>query len=103
MKEIIFPTTADEFIVNQERLIGRQINTDERKITAMYVEIVNDVYQEATSGETSLFSEAVKIARTAIRKHAKNESLTRFMSAFIVWLDEAREQGRQDAQTAVRA
>lgn len=103
MKEIIFPTTTEKFIAYQETLVCRQINRDERKITAMYVEIVNDVYQEATSGETSLFSEAVKIARTAIRKHAKNENLTRFMCAFIVWLDEAREQGRQDAQKAVRA
>lgn len=103
MKEIIFPATAEKFLAYQEKLAARPLSNNECEVTAVYLEILNDIYREAVEGSTALFETVVRTVKASISKYADNEALGRFMRAFFVWCDDAREQGCQDAEKAVMA
>lgn len=71
-----FPATLKEFIAHQERLINRPLTEDEREVTAVWLEIINQAEPESVQAVDEL-----------IAQHSSDEWITCFLTAVKKWME----------------
>jgi LmbE family N-acetylglucosaminyl deacetylase len=76
MRPLTFPTTLEAFIAYQERLISRPLTEDEREVTAVWLEIINQAEPES-----------VQAADELIAQHPDHH---RFLTAARAWMEAAQ-------------
>lgn len=73
-----FPAPLDAFIACQEQLINRPLTENEREVTAVWLEIIN----ETTPGTIQTMDEL-------IAQHPDDTWITRFLTAAKEWMEVA--------------
>lgn len=73
-----FPAPLEPFIAYQEQIINRPLTEAEKKITAAWLEIIN----QAEPGD-------IQIVNELIAQHTGNTGITRFLTAVKKWMMEA--------------
>lgn len=76
-----FPATLEAFIAYQEQLISRPLTADEREITAVWLEIIN----QAEPGDTEIINKL-------IAQHPNESGMNHFLEAVKNWMEVANEQ-----------
>lgn len=71
-----FPVTLEAFIAYQEQLISRPLTADEREVTAVWLEIIN----QAEPGD-------IEIVDCLIAQHPDKDQINRFLTAVKVWME----------------
>lgn len=76
-----FPATLEAFIAYQEQLISRSLTADEREVTAVWLEIIN----QAEPGD-------IEIVDRLIAQHPDKDQVNHFLMAVKAWM-EVKEHG----------
>ncbi len=70
-----FPATPEAFIAYQEQLISRPLTADEREVTAVWLEIIN----QAEPGD-------IEIVDRLIAQHPDDDQVNHFLRAVKTWM-----------------
>ena len=95
---IIFPTTPDVFIADQEEIVGRELSKGEKEVVAAWVEVFNLTYEDGlTQDRDTLENDLDKLAELMAR-HKDNAGVHKFAEACRFWMIEAWRQGKEAAE-----
>lgn len=71
-----FPVSLEEFIAYQEQLINRPLSENEREVTAVWLEIIN----QSEPGDTEFMDKL-------IAQHLDQEGINHFLEAVKAWME----------------
>lgn len=93
---ITFPTTAEAFIAYQEAGIHRELDTFERELSAVIVELINVSYQEGMEGRANTITmDDVSTFYQERGRDADFGETPRIWECICWWCSEAYRQGKE--------
>lgn len=97
---IVFPVTAEEFIADQERIIGRALSENEKAVTVAWLENIHCSYEDGLAGDIEALEWTLSKIDELIIKHYENQAIQTFLCGARKWMIEAWRQGAEKGKRA---
>ena len=97
---IVFPVTAEEFIADQERIIGRALSEKEKAVTAEWVEAFNMNYNNGLKQDHKILEETLSKMDELIARREESPAVQTCLRASREWMIEAWRQGAEKGKRA---
>ena len=97
---IVFPVTAEEFIADQERIIGRALSENEKAVTVAWLENIHCSYEGGLAGDIEALEWTLSKIDELIIKHYENQAIQTFLCGARKWIIEAWRQGAEKGKRA---
>ena len=92
---IAFPTTAEMFIADQERIIGRTLSEKEKAVTAEWVTAFNMSYEDGLERDRAALGDSLAKMDELIAGREGSPALQTCLRASRAWIIEAWKQGAE--------
>ena len=96
--DIKFPVTASEFIAFQEAGIHRELDEEERELTALAVKLFNLSYSNGLHGRQNAGTSVDECVAKGAFSPPETAECRRFMESIVYWCGQAYRQGRETAE-----
>lgn len=95
MIKLVFPTTAEDFAAEQERITGRPTPENGMKIFEAWVPVLNILYDCGTQNDFDFFQQACDVLSQARGRINISPELKHLIDVLGTWAAEAYIQGRE--------
>ena len=92
---ITFPTTAEAFIADQERIIGRALSEKEKEVTTEWLKAISMSYEDGLKRDRAALEDSLEKMDELIAKRAGSPALQTCLRAARAWMIEAWRQGEE--------